>query len=380
MTDPAGRAIGVIVVPILFGQNALDRSLTGISDRVLTVTAAIILAVIVMAIGLSRLMTRPIQILLQGTRRVAEGDLDFSLPERSSDELGRLVASFNQMTRDLKESQERLVRAEKEATWRDMAKQVAHEIKNPLTPMKLSAQHLVRVYERNPDSFASVLAKTTETIIQQIDVLSRIATEFGNFAKFPERNLVDVDLNELLRETIEVLRTPEDSRIRTIVDLAQDLPAVRLDRDEIKRVLINLVKNAYQAMEEKGSGRLHITTRSVSLPEMLEHHRFDRIEGDTRLELNEPGVRIDLNDSGCGIPEAYLAQIFIPSFSTKSQGSGLGLAMCKKSVTEMGGLIGVKSREGAGTTFSLLFRLDAEGATTRVRKILEQEKSRLDRR
>jgi signal transduction histidine kinase len=377
-TDPQGRLVGAIAIPALFRQHELDRTLTATSDRILTSTVGIILAMILVASTLAHWMTRPIRILLDGTTRVAGGNLDIHLPRQSNDELGDLVESFNRMTRDLKESQEKLVHAEKEATWRDMAKQVAHEIKNPLTPMKLSTQHLVRAYQKSPETFDATLQKISHTLIEQIDVLNRIATGFGDFARFPERDLISLDIAPLLKETLDVLHPPEGPRIQKILDLAPDLPEVRLDRDETRRVFINLITNAYQAMEETG-GTLRITARAVSLPGALESHRFRCLEGDPELEPNEQGVRIDFEDTGSGIEEAFLKKIFIPSFSTKSQGSGLGLAMCKKSVVEMGGLIGVQSKPSEGTTFTLLFRLDAEGATTRVRKILEEERSRLER-
>jgi nitrogen fixation/metabolism regulation signal transduction histidine kinase len=241
-----------------------------------------------------------------------------------SDELGEVVTAFNQMQRDLGESRERLVKAEKESAWRDMARQVAHEVKNPLTPMRLAAEHLRRAWRDEVPDFGDVLERGVDLIVRQIESLQRIATAFSDFARFPARKREPVDLAALVGEVLDLWQgAPQISVVRRI---EPGLPPVAADHDELRRVIVNLAKNAVEAMEDRPG------TLTVS------------------LERKDALLVLTMTDDGPGIPAEVLPRLFEPYFSTKTKGTGLGLALVKRAVDDLGGTIDVTSRPGQGTT------------------------------
>jgi two-component system nitrogen regulation sensor histidine kinase NtrY len=217
-----------------------------------------------------------------------------------------------------------------------MARQVAHEIKNPLTPMKLSVQHLEYAHERSDPNFNTIFRRVIRTMKEQIDVLTRIATEFSHFGAFPRRKWGPVDIR-IVADSAVALFDAERSRIRFIIDLPKDLPKVHSDEEELRRAFVNLLRNSTQAMD--GWGVIVIRGR------------------------NEEGmVHITVRDTGFGMPEETLKKVFDPNFSTKTSGMGLGLAIVKKTITDMAGTIRVESLPGRGTTFfiDLPARADVE--------------------
>jgi len=326
IADATGHAVGVISLPMIYGQDAVDRELARRNSLILALYLLILLIAIFIGMVLARRISSPIERLAEATRRLSAGDLDYRIPYRSRDEFGHLVESFNRMTEDLRESRETIVRAEKDAAWREMAKQIAHEIKNPLTPMRLSAQHILRAYEDGHEDFEEIFSRGLETIIRQTESLRRIASEFSAFARLPARNMTAVDPAALAREVAGLYAGTRDVEVREEIAAT---PTVTADREELKRVLVNLASNAVQAMEKAG-GKLTIGTSS---------------DGAT--------VLIEVSDTGVGIPPEDMAKLFEPNFSTKTGGTGLGLAISKAVVTNSGGSIEVSSSVGEGTTITV---------------------------
>ncbi|MAG58394.1 MAG: hypothetical protein CMJ83_19065 [Planctomycetes bacterium] len=284
--------------------------------------------VILLAAVFSHRITEPITRLIAYTETVARGNLDTRVDIHTNDEIAVLADSFNKMAEDLKESNQRLIKAEKDAAWREMARQVAHEIKNPLTPIMLSAQQLRKAHEDRHAAFDEILSDSVDTIVDQCEGLRRIASDFAAFASFPKRNLKPHDLAELVETAVGVYqpRVQTDVSVSCGIRTPKGLKVV-IDKDEFRRVFLNLFNNAMEAMED--GGRLDV--RTVLAP--------------------DGRVRIEVKDTGCGIPAEDHHRLFEPYFSTRTGGTGLGLAICKRIIQEHNGTIEVESEIGSGTTF-----------------------------
>lgn len=219
-----------------------------------------------------------------------------------------------------------LVRSEREGAWREMAKQVAHEIKNPLTPMKLSVQYLKKAWDENEKDWDKRLARFTKTIIEQIDSLSEIANAFSDFAKMPVQKSEQVDLKYIINNSIELFK--ENTDVKYVLYLPEDKYLVKADKNQMLRVFNNLIKNSIQAIGSKKDGQVTISVKK-SQKEMI----------------------VVIADNGTGIPQEMADKIFSPSFTTKSSGMGLGLAIVKNIVLNAGGNIWFESKAKVGTTF-----------------------------
>ncbi len=317
---------GVLAVPALYRQQEIDEELAQRNAFVLGAYALVVSFVIGLAIILAHALSRPLRDLSRAARSVGKGDLDVVLQARSADEVGDLIRSFNDMTTELRASRVNLARAERELAWKEMAKQVAHEIKNPLTPIKLSIQHLVQAYRQGAKDFGDILQRVSQTVVEQIEVLTRIASEFSDFARMPERRFERVDLSKLLIQTIDLFKEVGGVEFRPDIS---DVPAIIIaDQDELRRVFINLVRNSVQAM--KGGGVIVVS-----------------------LQVERQICTIRITDTGAGIPEDIQSRVFQPNFSTKTDGMGLGLAITQKIIEDLSGTISIRSKVGEGTTVEM---------------------------
>ncbi len=339
--DAAAPAAAVALDDVRADEQKENRAVLGISaapEKFLALgiqskTIGVMLGVYVLLIlgawwigGMAaRNISQPLDRLVHATERISRGDLDFKIGEAGAGDVGRLVAAFDRMTTDLRLNRLELARAAREAAWREIARQVAHEVKNPLTPIKLSAQHVVRAFEDKAPEFGKILEDCARTIVTEVELLERIATSFSNIAKLPECRLGEFDVNEIVNEALSVFVSSFTEReISVEKRLDPALPRVKVDSDWTKRVLINLVKNALEAMPDRG--KLVVSTWRSS-----------------------EGVKVAVEDSGAGIPPDLLPRIFEPYFSTKEQGTGLGLSICKRILDDLGGEITIASEVGRGT-------------------------------
>jgi signal transduction histidine kinase len=336
LKDPASEeVIGAIGVPMFWRQGALDRELARRNTTLLATYMLTLILVVFIGILLSRRISSPIERLARATDKLGEGDLSYRIPRSTRDELGDLVDSFNRMAEDLAASRDQVVRAEKDAAWREMARQVAHEIKNPLTPMKLAAQQILRAWgDQHPD-MDRILRRAGETIVRQVENLRLIASDFGDFARISvgEAKLIPIDAT--VRDVLALYAGLAEQGIVIEADLDEDLPPVRADAEGLRRVLINLLQNAAQALRPRGGGRIRVRTRPTTV----------RFEGE-----DHPFVEIAVEDDGPGIAAADVSRVFEPNFSTKSGGTGLGLAICRQIVESLHGQIHLESEVGVGTT------------------------------
>jgi nitrogen fixation/metabolism regulation signal transduction histidine kinase len=254
------------------------------------------------------------------------------LPYAGSDEIGELTGAFRNMAAELARSRSELATAERERAWREMAKQVAHEIRNPLTPIKLSVQHLRQAFRDGAADREQLLQRVTETVLDQIDVLSRIATEFSHFARMPDARYERAHLGRLLDEAVAIFAEVDGIRFERSTG---ELPVTLLaDREQLRRVFINMFRNSIQAMP--GGGTILLET-----------------------SVEERTVVLRVKDNGPGIPPEVLSRVFEPNFSTKSEGMGLGLAIAKKVIEDHGGTIRCESAVGHGTSFEIRLPLVA---------------------
>jgi nitrogen fixation/metabolism regulation signal transduction histidine kinase len=288
------------------------------------ITVFVILALIGAALGwlISRSVTKPILSLVAGTREIARGDLDHKVEVKGRDEIAVLIESFNSMTSQLKSSREREVRAERLAAWRDVARRIAHEIKNPLTPIQLSMYRLRK--NLGDDKYDDIFQQAYTSITNEVENLRNMVTEFSDFARMPKPRTQPSDPGEIVQNALDLYTGLPDS-ITLHTELVDDLPRVIADSDQIRQVLHNLIGNAVDAMPD--GGRLSVTTRQ---------------EADD--------VIIEISDTGCGMSEEVMQKIFTPYFTTKGTGTGLGMAITAQIIEEHGGEISVESEEDVGTT------------------------------
>lgn len=286
----------------------------------------LLIAMIAVAVGiwLSRRLTKPLGELVEGTREIGKGNLDYRLTRRRNDEIGDLAMHFNGMAGDLKDSQERTIYLERMAAWQEIARRMAHEIKNPLTPIQLTMQEMVDQYSGDDAEYKSLLKECREIINEEIESLRHLVNEFSAFGRLPEMVKEPVDVNALLTEICGMY-----SHLELEKEFTDDLPEIELDSDRIRRVVINLIENAAQAMPNGGTIFLKTT--------LIKHN-----------------IQIEVRDTGEGIPSEVVSDIFTPYFSTKSNGMGLGLAITRKIIEEHSGSISVNSVMGEGTVFTIL--------------------------
>ncbi len=325
--DANENIIGVVSVPTLFRSEESEEQAARRNALLLGTYAAVLLLVIAIAAAFAGRIAAPLHRLTEATRRVAKGELDVHVPHAGAEgEISELIRAFDQMTDDLRRSREELIHYERELAWKEMAKQVAHEIKNPLTPMRLSIQHLRRTYHDGAAQFGDILDSVTKTVIEQIDTLSRIASEFSHFARMPRRNLDRLEVGPVIDEAVRLFS--QEAAIDFDVRVADGLPQIVADREELRRALINIIRNGIQAMDGAGSIRI-------------------------RSSSEREGVAITITDFGKGVPADMIDRLFMPNFSTKTDGMGLGLAIVKKTIEDLHGSVTLESEPGKGTTVSM---------------------------
>jgi signal transduction histidine kinase len=324
----SGARNAVLTVPFALRQHEVEREIDDL-DRGVHL-AALFFILIGAAIGLSMAerIADPIRQLTRTTRLIARGDFDARIVVRSSDELRRLVDAFNGMAAELKAQRDQLEKTHRLEAWAEMARQVAHEIKNPLTPIQLSAEHLRRVHADRGEPLGAVLEGCVTSILGQVHLLRQIAAEFSSFASSPTARLQPADPVRLVHDVIEPYRAGLHGRIRLQNDIVPPLPQVLVDRTLASRALANVVENALHAMP--GQGRLRFSAH-----------------------VDDTWVVIEVEDSGVGMDEESLARVFEPYFSTKSTGTGLGLPIARRNIELNGGTISVQSEKGHGTTVTI---------------------------
>ncbi len=320
--------IGYINMPYFTNVESLERELSNQIVSIINLYVVLMMLTILLAALLSSRIVQPIKMIQNKMVTMELGKNHEKIAYDRDDEIGQLVAEYNTMVDKLAESAKLIAQGEREEAWKTMARQVAHEIKNPLTPMQLSTQFLKRAWDDQKPDFGERIAKFTDTMIQQIDTLSSIATSFSNFAKMPDPKCRPLNLVEILSNVVTLYQNDDKADVTS--DLGGNPEIIcMLDKEQISRVFVNIIKNATQAIPNGVRGKIHVTLKEEAGSKVV--------------------VRIA--DNGSGIPDAVRGKIFTPNFTTKSTGSGLGLAMVKTMVENVKGSITFESEVGKGTTF-----------------------------
>lgn len=325
-----GRLLGVLSMPFFDSEEQLKAEQRDILSNILNAFTFIFVIFILLSFLASRILTYPFKYLTQKIKSTTLSTLNEPLEWQANDEIGLMVREYNKMLSNLEKSRKALALSEKESAWREMAQQVAHEIKNPLTPMKLKLQHLKRVLSAAPTE-GSDFNKPIDSLLNQVETLSDIATSFSTFAKMPIPISERLDLIEELRKSVRLFK---GNKVEIRTNIPKQPVWILGDTKLLGRIFNNLILNAEQSVPEEREGELSI-----------------------ELILTHNKARITFEDNGSGIPDDIKEKIFIPKFSTKEEGSGIGLAIAKRGVEHAGGSIWFDSTLGKGTTFYLEFPL-----------------------
>jgi signal transduction histidine kinase len=274
-------------------------------------------------------ITRPVRKLVDSAEKVAAGDWGATVEAASADEIGQLARAFNRMTGELVAQRQRLVQAERVAAWRELARRLAHELKNPLFPLQITVENMQRARDSFPGQFDEVFREGSATLLAELANLKRIVARFSDFAKMPAPEMQPVDFNKLAVEALKLLE-PQLAKAGVAAKLELDpgLRPVQADPEQMTRVLRNLALNAIDAMPEGGA----LTVRTMALPH---------------------GVRLEVSDTGQGLKPEECERLFTPYYTTKTHGTGLGLAIVQSVVSDHGGRISVESEPGKGATFRI---------------------------
>lgn len=320
-----GDEVGYINVPFFSSERELNYQISNILVALINIYVLIFIFSSILAVSITNRLTKGFQILIDKFRT-------FDLKENEKiawayeDEIGLLLREYNKMVEKVVENAKRLAQSERESAWREMAQQVAHEIKNPLTPMKLNVQYLQQAMERNHPNIEQLTKNVSASLIEQIDSLTHIASAFSDFAKMPEATPEIIMLNDLVKNMEDLYKHGQEANIR--LQTTDEQLKVYTDKNQLLRMLNNLIKNALEAIPDD---RQPLITLSL------------KKENDKAL--------IVVNDNGSGIDESIRQKIFSPYFTTKGSGTGLGLAMTKKMVEFWKGRIGFETEENVGTSF-----------------------------
>lgn len=320
-------------IPYFTSSEEENESQNLLLNTLLNIYTIIILALGFLTVMIANSITKPLSLIGKKlSQTIFSNKPNEPLYWQRDDEIGALVKEYNFMIVKLEENAKQLRNAEREYAWREMAKQIAHEIKNPLTPMKLGIQQLSRSYRENDPRFEERFYKVSNSFIEQINSLSKIATEFSNFAKLPDTNVVKINMIEKINKSANVFHNNHNTYIRVVNNTDYEKVFVLGDKDQLLRTFNNLIKNSIEASLGR---KKHL----VSI--IIEHQ-------------DEQHIKIIVKDNGMGIPAEVIPKIFQPNFTTKSSGTGLGLAFVKKTIESMNGDISFVTFEGIGTTFTIV--------------------------
>ncbi len=315
----------ILSVNDAFNKTKISFSTVEINVVIFGIYSFAVIIIIIISTFFANQISQPIQKLTKATDAVSKGDLSIKINHNERGELKDLLNGFNQMTSELKKNQIELAEMEREAAWKEMAKQVAHEIKNPLTPMKLALQQLIISYKDKSKDFDKLFEKVSATVLNQIDNLNQIASEFSRFAKMPSLKLETIDLLAILNDTVNMF-----IHEKTAINVSTNLPDAFIEADlsQLRRVFINLIRNAMQA---------------------------DATQIMVNLSKQENIYVLLFTDNGTGIKDSEKDKIFDEHFTTKNQGMGLGLSLAKRFMTSVNGEINLKNSVPGESTFELKF-------------------------
>ena len=321
-----GRVYAYLNIPYFLSQVDLNQEISNFLVAIINLNALIFLIAGTIALFITNKITRSFSVIGDKMKEITLGKTNEEIEWNRNDEIGELVKQYNKMVRQLEQSAEALAKSEREGAWREMARQVAHEIKNPLTPMKLSIQYLQKAINSNTGNVKELTTNVANTLVEQIDHLSKIAADFARFANIGNRNLEVFDLHHVLESLKDLYFSNPKVTIRW--SRVEEPLVMNADKTHMNRLFTNLITNAIDACAEKDQCIIEI-----------------------RESIRDSMALIEVKDNGEGIPAEIQPRIFTPNFTTKTSGAGLGLAMTKSIVEQAGGKIWFVTEMGLGTIF-----------------------------
>ncbi len=333
VTDNKGRPLAYLHVPYFSSQLDLKQEISNFLVTIIILNAFIFLMAGIIALFITNRITRSFSVIGNKMREITLGQHNEEIEWGRKDEIGELVEQYNRMVQQLEQSAEALAKSEREGAWREMARQVAHEIKNPLTPMKLSIQYLQKSIAGGQANIEQLTQSVAQTLIEQIDHLSKIASDFSQFANIGYKKVERIDLHAVISSLINLYSS--NSTVNITWHKPEEKVIIQGDKSHMTRLFTNLLANAVEACSGASGCKI-------------------RIKEDRQADY----VIISIHDNGEGIPEEMRSKIFTPNFTTKNSGTGLGLAMCKSIVESAGGRIWFESETGKGTGFFVLLPLE----------------------
>lgn len=324
------EVVAYMNLPYFARENELRKEISSFLITFMNFYVVLIALAIIIALIIANYITLPLRIIGEKLRALKPGQPNEKIQWSKHDDIGVLVGEYNRMVDELADSTRLLMKTERESAWREMAKQIAHEIKNPLTPMKLSLQNLQRAWNDKTPDYDERMQRTSQTLIEQIDALSQIASEFANFARLQEAKLYPVNVISVIRDVIHLYQS-DFIQVELNYDNSQSY-IVLADDTQLIQIMNNMLKNAVQAFAPREAGEIEVS-----------------------VENNSGKILISVEDNGCGIPEEIRSKIFSPNFTSKSGGTGLGLAIAKQIADNLGGTISFKSEINKGSIFYICF-------------------------
>ncbi|HEU4718831.1 MAG TPA: HAMP domain-containing sensor histidine kinase [Bacteroidia bacterium] len=327
-----GQILAYLNIPYFAKQSDLEKEISTFLVALINVYVLLFALSVLAAIFISNYLTHPLRLIQEKMRQVKLGRQSDQIEWKNKDEIGSLVSEYNRMISELAHSAELLAQSERESAWREMAKQVAHEIKNPLTPMRLSIQLLERAYRDKAPDIDQKVERLSKTMLEQIDTLSSIASAFSDFAKMPKPNNEGMDLKALVQNAIDLFHETSETTDFHFDSNGMETAWICADKEQLRRVFNNLFRNGIQAIPEGRKGRIDVT-----------------------LSRQGKNFIVSVKDNGSGIADEVIDKIFVPNFTTKTAGMGLGLAMVKNIVESCSGTIWFETTREKGTTFYVSF-------------------------
>jgi len=325
--DNNNQKVAYLNLPYFTRQGEFMLEVFSVIVALINIYALLILFTIFIAVVISNQISRPLELIREKLSTIDITKHIEQINYERKDEVGQLVSEYNRMVLELAESAQKIAQSQRQSAWREMAKQIAHEIKNPLTPIKLNLQHLVRAKSENKPDWEDLFDRFADSLIDQINTLSNIATEFSNFAKMPVGHFDNINLNKVIDDSVTLFSAYPNISVERVFDVEEDV-MVYADREQLHRVFVNLLKNAVQAIGRNEDGKITIT-----------------------LTRQKNKVLIVVEDNGAGIAPELQEKLFSPNFTTKSGGMGLGLAISKGVVEVIGGRIWFKTEHCKWTKF-----------------------------
>ena len=330
ITDDKNRVVAFLNIPYFTPQDSLTEEIANVIMVLMNFYMFIILITVLVSIAMSNQIALPLMMLQEKFKNIKLGAKNEPILYNKRDELKGLVNEYNRAIDELALSAARLARSERESAWREMAQQIAHEINNPLTPMKLSIQHLKRAFDNKSEHFEQYMEKISHSLVEQINTLSEIATEFSNFAKMPAPNNEKIDVIEQINNVVPLFAIDDNKRAFHTNFNGLERAIIIADKEHISRVFVNLLKNAVEAIPAGRQAKISIA-----------------------VQKTQDEVHVSICDNGIGIPENLQNNIFRPNLSTKPSGMGLGLSIVYGVIENAGGSINFSTNKDEGTTFTI---------------------------